>query len=247
MGRLRRQVRKVWPSFRVDVEPSLRLRGVPEGGKLARKYIVATWQRNWKRRQERILQARPTANQQDYLLYKILLEMTSDRVDGSLICTTEAILPDVNSISHVALQTMLRFLGGMTDFARVNAHKPRWSSLPGLRESDIKRCCLFCWMKRGVKVLDTEWHCIFDCPVNLAPRRHFRLALQINKVNSRKVKFQSADVRQRIAIASDLAVLVANCRSDEQLVRDLARFVVDSIACRQRAFRKLSVRDVFPT
>ena len=87
----------------------------------------------------------------------------------------------------------------------------------------------------------------FDCPVNLAPRRHFRLALQINKVNSRKVKFQSADVRQRIAIASDLAVLVANCRSDEQLVRDLARFVVDSIACRQRAFRKLSVRDVFPT
>ena len=143
MGRLRRQVRKVWPSFRVDVEPSLRLRGVPEGGKLARKYIVATWQRNWKRRQERIFQARPTANQQDYLLYKILLEMTSDRVDGSLICTTEAILPDVNSISHVALQTMLRFLGGMTDFARVNAHKPRWSSLPGLRESD-QQPCFFC-------------------------------------------------------------------------------------------------------
>ena len=72
-------------------------------------------------------------------------------------------------------------------------------------------------------MLDTEWHCIFDCPVNLAPRRHFRLALQINKVNSRKVKFQSADVRQRIAIASDLAVLVANCRSDEQLV-NVSRF-----------------------
>ena len=43
---------------------------------------------------------------------------------------------------------------------------------------------------------------------------------------------------------ADLVNLVIRCRKENLLVEELARFVVDVIACRQRAFRKLSVRDV---
>ena len=63
-----------------------------------------------------------------------------------------------------------------------------------------------------------------------------------------EVTFQPQTVRRRrTAIVSDLAILVEQCRKDERMVGELARFVVDSMKCRQQAFRKLSVRDIFPT
>ena len=154
------------------------------------------------------------------------------------------------SATHTHLQTLLRFLGGMADFARVNSHNPRWNAIPGLRESGVlKRCCLFCWVRKGVKTYDSEWHTCFSCPISKNPRNRFRLALRsfpINKFNSIRRKLATSQL-ERKTVSTDLATLVIKCRKDERLVCELARFVVDSIACRQRAFRKLSVRDIFPT
>ena len=86
---------------------------------------------------------------------------------------------------------------------------------------------------------------LFDCPTCSAPRKRFRLAVQSFPS---AVIFQPQTVRRRrIAIVSDLATLVEQCRKGEPMVEELARFVVDSMKCRQQAFRKLSVREIFPT
>ena len=123
-------------------------------------------------------------------------------------------------------------------------HKSRWKAFPGLRDSDVKEACLFCWKTRRLKFWDSEWHAIFDCPTCRTPRQRFQLAL---RASPNKVVLKPLKQRNRLTISSDLASLVLKCRSDEQLVCDLARFVVDSLSCRQQAFRKLDVRDIFPT
>ena len=133
---------------------------------------------------------------------------------------------------------------GMADFARVNAHRPRWSAFPGLRESELKRFCLSCWVKDKRKCIDTEWHAVFDCKVCSAPRNRFRLAFR--SLPQGAVTFQSSHTRGRITLAADLALLVTQIRTNEGLVNDFARFVVDINSCRQRAFKKMSVRDLLP-
>ena len=50
----------------------------------------------------------------------------------------------------------------------------------------------------------------------------------------------------RFPISSDLARLIILCRSESQIASELARFIVDLIASRKRAFAKLTVRDLFP-
>ena len=116
-GRLRRRVRLVWPNFRLEIQPSLQLIGIPEDGKLSRQYVIAQWQRLWKERQVKVLRAPPLDSQQDFILYEILRQMTQSRADGSAQYLTEAISPDIDAIGHEHLQTLLRFLSGMADFA----------------------------------------------------------------------------------------------------------------------------------
>ena len=177
-GRLRKRVRKVWPNFRVDVDPTLSLIGIPEDGKLARKYILAQWQRHWRIRQEGLMRIRPQENRQDYLLYSIIRKLIDPESDGSTVWLTEAIFPTLNTLGHEHLQTFLRFLNGMADFARVNAHEPRWTAFPGLRESALKRACLFCHKAGKQRSTDTEWHALFQCVECRKPRNRFRLALR---------------------------------------------------------------------
>ena len=50
----------------------------------------------------------------------------------------------------------------------------------------------------------------------------------------------------RIPLSCDLVRLVILCRKDYRLVDELARFCVEALSCRQRAFKKLTVRDLFP-
>ena len=50
----------------------------------------------------------------------------------------------------------------------------------------------------------------------------------------------------RLPHSSDLARLIILCRSESQIASELARFIVDLIASRKRAFAKLTVRDLFP-
>ena len=140
----------------------------------------------------------------------------------------------------------------MGDFARVNAHRPRWNKYPGLRESDtLKRACLFCWTQSRVLHEDSEWHSVFSCPIGNACRQRFKLALSDvqNSVESSESPIEILETPSkylRLPISSDLARLITFCRSEGRLAGELARFVVDLEASRKRAFAKLTVRDLFP-
>ena len=77
MGRLRTVVRKVWPNFTLVCNPEVSLQGVPtfsQGNNLPKQYIADTWQRFWNCRQESIFAQRPKLEQQDYILFQILLK-----------------------------------------------------------------------------------------------------------------------------------------------------------------------------
>ena len=65
---------------------------------------------------------------------------------------------------------------------------------------------------------------------------------------SRKIflKFEISFKCCRLPITADLAYLITLCRTENQIAGELARFVLDLTAGRQRAFAKLTVRDVFP-
>ena len=145
---------------------------------------------------------------------------------------------------------MLRVFSGMGDFARVNAHRPRWQSLPGIRDFEHgNRICLFCWVHAKHRIVDSEWHAFFACPTCSGPRRRFRLALSDACRRAEIVETPLAifDEQQwRIPLSCDLVRLVILCRKDYRLVDELARFCVEVLSCRQRAFKKLTVRDLFP-
>ena len=140
----------------------------------------------------------------------------------------------------------------MGDFGRVNAHRPRWSSFPGLRESNThKRACLFCWARSRKLIEDSEWHSVFACSVGSACRQRFQLALSDCRNISEgteqpKEILEIPSKNSRLPNSSDLARLIILCRSESQMASELARFIVDLTASRKRAFAKLTVRDLFP-
>ena len=156
------------------------------------------------------------------------------------------------TVSIVSFRERIHFLSGMGDFGRVNAHRTRWSSFPGLRESEShKRACLFCWAWSKHLVEDSEWHSVFSCSVGNACRRRFKLALSQVHVPSDCIErpeniFETPFENFRLPISADLARLIILCRENRQLVDEFARFVVDLTGCRKGEFAKLAVRDIFP-
>merc|ERR1719316_1305974 len=108
-------------------------------------------------------------------------------------------------------------------FARVNAHEPRWTAFPGLRESALKRACLFCHRVGKQRSTDTEWHALFQCVECRKPRNRFRLALRSFPTEF-KAFWRKLDSSQpeRNVVSTDLATLVIKCRMDERLVCELA-------------------------
>ena len=260
MGRLHTIVRATWPRFRVITFPNLQLCGVPDrepGVKLSKHFSCAAWLANWKKRQLSLLNRPPAQNQQDYLLY-VLLDHLCTRLDGegnALLqrpLLQQPIFTTAPVIGIDSCRKLFRFLSGMGDFGRVNAHRPRWKTFPGLRESDThKRTCLFCWTQSWVLHEDSEWHSVFSCPVGNACRLRFKLALS-DFQSSAENSESPTDILEipskclRLPTSSDLARLINFCRSDGRLAGELARFVVDLDASRKRAFAKLTVRDLFP-
>ena len=60
------------------------------------------------------------------------------------------IFPHPPAVGIASFGCLIRFLSGMGDFGRLNAHQPRWRSFPGLRESDThKRACLSFFVGRN--------------------------------------------------------------------------------------------------
>ena len=158
-------VRVTWPRFRVHTMPDLQLSGVPPrdpGVKLSKHFSSSAWHSNWKKRQASLLSHPPTSDQQDYLLYVILDDLCERSLEEGnpvqprpTLKTPAFPLPPVVGIA--SCRCLIRFLSGMGDFARGNAHRPCWSSFPGLRESNThKRACLFCWTQSRKLLEDSE-------------------------------------------------------------------------------------------
>ena len=165
--------------------PTLRLSGVPPREpdvKLSKHFSRSAWGSNWKKRRTSLLNNPPARNQQNYLLYIILENLCARKAeDANLLqqrpTLQSPIFPHPPTVGIASFRCLIKFLSGMGDFGRVNAHQPRWKCLPGLRESDNhKRACLFCWKQSRNIFEDSEWHCVFSCPIGNACRKRCQLA-----------------------------------------------------------------------
>ena len=76
--------------------------------------------------------------------------------------------------------------------------------------------------------LDSEWHSIFDCPLNVATRKEF---LSLPKLDS---FFENRSTVEK------LALLIAHIRENGSLVNVLARFALEIQINRRNWFRQLS-------
>ena len=76
--------------------------------------------------------------------------------------------------------------------------------------------------------LDSEWHSIFDCPLNLAARQEFLLSTKLAHVFASR-----SSVEQ-------LALIIAHTRENCTLFPALARFVLQIQTNRRNRFRQLS-------
>ena len=199
--------------------------------------------KRWRERQLNILGAKPKLTQQDFILAQIIrirngFAAEVGHYDGGRTLTVQEkaslrvtpIFQCRTTVSTTATRRLLRFLAGMEDFARCNGHFSRkHSHRIFLTEEHYKRLCLSCLIRRKVEVLDSEWHAIFECPLNSAPRALFSHAWPLERFG-----FPSADALH------SLVSLVLQARTDARLLDDFALWVVGTLACRRREFRALS-------
>ena len=139
------------------------------------------------------------------------------------------IFPHPPTVGIASFRCLINFLSGMGDFGRVNAHQPRWKSFPGLRESDThKRACLFCWKQSRKLLEESEWHCVFSCPVCNACRKR-QLALSSIQILSEHFEdgkdiFATPSKCLRLPASSDLAHLIILCRLDSHIAKRIGSF-----------------------
>ena len=155
------------------------------------------------------------------------------------------------------METLLRFLAGKCDFARVHAQNHRLdANLCGLvlRNFQHKRYCPWCWGYRHRLHLDSEWHSALACPYTERPRERFRLALRSFGQNitlpSDWILFPRDAEGGRAPEVRDLAVFILKCRMHGNLLVELSRFVVELLSHRERLYRYCIARGStgrFPT
>ena len=241
IGRVLKMVRRVWPHFTILApEPNrFTISGIPpEYSNMLpqRAYTTAITAKLWIARQNKLLRTPPTFHQQDYVLAEFIRYSCSDVDLNTLAQNTRALIaPKSGTIINVipradtdAVRVLLRTLGGMEDFARVNAHYTRREIFPNLRSDRFKHKCLFCLVYRHRIVIDTEWHAFCECPTVDAARKRFceTTKLTISDSNPCTVR--------------DLHDLVAAVAADSRLVGALAQFSYDIRATRRHHFRTLS-------
>ena len=172
---------------------------------------------------------------------------------------SDPIFPVLPNVGAEAFQRLLRFLAGMEDFARVNAHHKRktthakfikrFADAPNVER---KRSCMFCrcaprdWGSSlpigrfpPKTYFDSEWHAVFYCPFLHTARRKFKLALAASGHN---ITFRDNWGPARVAEegAQELADLIIQCRLDRDLVGALAHFIGDIMMQRKDLFRRFS-------
>ena len=245
MGRLLKATRKVWPEFRVSCHP-LEITGTPSrcaSTPIAKAFIDDACIHLWKERQLSVLNRPPSDRQQDFILHAILRKLNNQTRNT----TSEHIFPFMPTVEANSFQSLLRFLAGMTDFARVHSQQHRLDkSFCGtqLRGFPHRRCCLFCWHYRRWLHIDSEWHSFFACPYTERVRRRFSLALRSSGLGVELPSEWNLHIsgEGRPPEVHDLAEFVLKCRMHGILVTELARFVSDLLDRRERLYRFCTAR-----
>jgi len=251
LGKFLHMVHRTWPGFRIAATGGrVEWHGGPENnarernGNLSKCYVEAVRCRLWRERQVTVLCKKPKPSQQDYLLACII--RSRNRLCPAVGCwqdlgrfpttqerkqlNVEPIFDCKPGVSTAAIRTLLRFLAGLADFARCNAHfKRKKSHRIFLIEDRFRRLCLSCLVRRKVEVLDSEWHALFECPLNQAPRALFSYAHPLHQFG-----FPEANA------LDCLIALVLQSHTDERLTDDFALWVVGTIACRRQEFTALA-------
>ena len=152
-----REIRAVWPRSSLISSSHVQLKGAPpvdSVNTLRKRFSAAVWQSRWLDRQVSVLSMRPLISRQDNLLYTILLYSGGDElrrqhedgrnIDRSLL-PSSAIFCSKPSVSTRTFRRLLRFVAGLEDYARTNAHQPeRRLAFPELAQEELTRSCLFC-------------------------------------------------------------------------------------------------------
>ncbi len=248
MGKFLHMVHRTWPGFRIAASGGrVEWQGGPENiarnGTLSKCYVEAVRNRQWRERQICVLRKRPKPTQQDFLISCIIRSRNglpptvgcwqelgrNPTADEGRQLSAEPIFDCKPRVSTASIRTLLRFLAGLADFARCNAHFKRKNSHGILLSEDkFKRLCLSCLVRRKVEVLDTEWHALFECPLNMGPRALFSYAYPLQQFG-----FPEASA------LDCLVALVLQSHTDERLTDDFALWVVGTLACRRREFSAL--------
>jgi len=163
----------------------------------------------------------PNVSQEDYLTHAIIQLIS---FDGGMNNDGAALLPNFPRARRSHFQSLVKFFSGRADFARRHSHYQRRSLCPSLQDAPFKTCCLQCVWVDGRVALDSEWHCILDCPH--APRADLvREILGISSVHDPGV--------------ADLARAFVSVRSDPCRLGDLARALWWALKEREAALLKI--------
>ena len=127
-----------------------------------------------------------------------------------------------------AVRALVRTFAGVEDFARVNAHYMRRRHVLGLANDRFSRCCLACLTNIGKRVLDSEWHAVFDCPSHASARCRFALATNFSLGNEIE------------STAQDLSYIVTHTRHNASWSGELAKFLLNIRTTRRREHRHLT-------
>ena len=157
--------------------------------------------------------------QQEYILFSIFQEF------GIL---EKPLFWKKTSASINAVHALVRTFAGVEDFARVNAHYMRRRFLLRLANERFSRCCLACFAKNGKRVLDSEWHALFDCPSHAAARGRFTLATKF---------FRDSNTESTVAELCKIVTYTKHCVSH---LGKLAKFLLNIRMTRRRDHRHLT-------
>jgi hypothetical protein len=133
--------------------------------RLAGLYYEKVRTNKWVDRQISILRNRPSDSQQDFVVYNILAARMDANSNADNLntmrdsCCSSVIFRIKPTVSTNMFRTLLRFLAGLEDFARINAHYARRDKHPVLSNPVFKRSCLSCLLRRDINIIDSEWHC----------------------------------------------------------------------------------------
>jgi len=243
--KLQLRVRKVWPNFEARVDPSssaVGVRGIPFSitdltpKVMAKQFVSDASRAHSTRRFNSLLSSPPSISQQDYILFCILNSIPRFVVDA-----LPSVFPKLPNSPQYCVRDLVKLLSGTGGFARVHANfEYRHKKGIALSEND-KRACLICLLERmsngapsepGCNVMDSEWHCIFECGATAQARLTYRTAVV--------GKFAIWELPWDPTVGS-LVSHVHRARESPEFLVHFAKCVATCLTLRHKALHKVSI------